>query len=276
MKKYVNIFTLLIPILCTLLQLTAWGLSTGVFEHLLKGNTEYVNELLGHGEFFLGGTYRFFIDGFAVMQLVLPLLAVMGAGAFIRLHGGFSANIKPRVTRYSRYAAGDMLTISLSASAAMYIGFLGYAAVGIAVTGYRPTESYSRSFLSDVFGAGFSWKNPIAYYLLEGVYKYAVFTFVYCVFACAVYIFFGKRHLTVIIPVGYYIIASLLGGALYSPLYGTAAGAMIKALRPSNMLMMGAESGNIPVWYPLVSLLPPIAASAILFARGIRNAEKLG
>ena len=114
------------------------------------------------------------------------------------------------------------------------------------------------------------------YYLLEGVYKYAVFAFVYCVFACTVYLFFGKKHLTIIIPVGYYTIVTLIGGVLYSPLYGTVSGGIVKAFRPSNMLMMGAESGNIPVWYPLVSLLPPTAASAIFFIKGIRNEEKFG
>lgn len=276
MKKYINIYTVMPLLLCPLLQLITWGLSTGVFEHLIKGNIEYVLELLGRNDFFLGGTYKFFIDGFAVMQMVLPLLSVLGSCAFMRIYGGFSACIKPRIMRYSRYAAKDILIISATASAAMYIGFLIYAFIGIAITGYNPSENYSRSFLNDFFGAEFSWKNPITYYLIEGIYKYAVFTFVYCVFACTVYLFFGKKHLTIIIPVGYYIIVTLIGGVLYSPLYGTIFGETIKAFRPSNMLMMGAESGSIPVWYPLISLIPPVIASIIFFVKGIRNEEKYG
>lgn len=276
MKKYINIYTVLPLALCPLLQIISWGLSTGFFEHWFKGNTDYVLELLGRSDFVLGGTYRFFIDGFAVMKLVMPLLAVLGAGTFMRLHGGFSACIKPRITRYSQYAAKNILTISAATSAAMYIGFMIYAFIGIAITGYEPSENYSRSFLNDIFGVNFSWKNPIGYYLIEGIYKYVVFTFVYCTLACTVYLVFGKKHLTIIIPIGYYIIITLIGGVLYSPLYGTVAGEIVKALRPSNMLMMGAESGNIPVWYPLISLTPPIAASVIFFIKGIRNEENIG
>lgn len=276
MKKYINIYTIMPILLCPLLQLITWGLSTGVFEYLIKGNIEYVLELLGRSDFFLGGTYKFFIDGFAVMQMVMPLLSVWGSCAFMQIHGGFSVYIKPRIIRYSQYAARDIVTISTVSSVAMYIGFLMYTLIGIAFTSYKPTENYSRSFLIDIFGAEFSWKNPIAYYLIEGIYKYAIFTFVFCVFACTVYLFFGKKHLTIIIPVGYYIIVTLIGGGLYSPLYGTIVGEIVKALRPSNMLMMGAESGSIPVWYPLISLIPPVIASAIFFVKGIQNEEKFG
>lgn len=273
MRKYINIYTVIPLLFCPLLQLIAWALSTGIFGQFIGGNIENVLDLLGRGDFVLGGTYRFFIDGFAVMQMVLPLLSVTAACAFMRFYGGFSSFVKPRVTRYSPYAIADILKISAAGSAAMYSGFLIYVLIGISITGYNATENYSRSFLNDIFGAEFSWKNPIAYYLIEGINKYVIFTFVYCVFACTVYLFFGKKCFTIIIPVGYYIIVTLITGALYSPLYGTVLGETVKLLRPSNMLMMGAESGSIPVWYPLISLIPPVIASIIFFVKGIRNEE---
>ena len=68
----------------------------------------------------------------------------------------------------------------------------------------------------------------------------------------------------------------LVEATLAEPLYGTFAGEIIKALRPSNMLMMGAESRNIPVWYPLISLIPPIIASTVFFVKGMQNEKKFG
>ena len=79
-----------------------------------------------------------------------------------------------------------------------------------------------------------------------------------------------------VVPLGYYVVLSVVTGTLRDPLYGTVSGEILKALRPSNMLMMGAESGSIPVWYPLLSLIPPVIASAIFFAKGIGNEEKYG
>ncbi len=82
--------------------------------------------------------------------------------------------------------------------------------------------------------------------------------------------------MSVIVPAGYYVALSVLSGTFAEPLYGTFAGEINKALRPSNMLMMGAESGNIPVWYPLVSLIPPIIVSIIFFIKGTQNEKKSG
>lgn len=84
MRKYINIYTVIPLLFCPLLQLIAWALSTGIIGQLIGGNIENVLELLGRGDFVLGGTYRFFIDGFAVMQMVLPLLSVTAACAFMR------------------------------------------------------------------------------------------------------------------------------------------------------------------------------------------------
>lgn len=82
--------------------------------------------------------------------------------------------------------------------------------------------------------------------------------------------------MSIIVPAGYYVALSVLSGTLAEPLYGTFAGEIMKALRPSNMLMMGAESSNIPVWYPLISLIPPIIASMVFFIKGMQNEKKFG
>lgn len=275
MKKHMNRYAVIALITCAILPILSWGLSSGVFRCLIN-NTR--TELGGsQAEFILSRGFSYcMIEGFAIMQLVLPLLAILLSFGFVRLCKGYYSNAKPRVKRFSAFVCKDILRFSLLAAAALYLGFLLFCLFGAVTHPIDIDENYDRSFLNDVFGEGFAWKNPLVYYLLEGIYKYAVFPFVYCFFACTVYLFFRKSYMIIIVPTGYYIAMSVLMGTLRSPLYGTFAGEIFQALRPSNMLMMGAESGNIPVWYPLISLIPPIIASIIFFKKGMQNEKKFG
>lgn len=275
MKKTLNLYFLIGTLICFIMLFVSWGLSSRVFEYLIN-NTR--TELGGSQvEFVISwGFSNCMIDGFAIMQLVLPLLAILFSFGFIRLCNGYYTNAKPRTKRYSAVVLKDIMLISLSAAIALYLGFLLFYAFGALSHPIVIDENYSRSFLNDVFGDGFSWKNPLLYFLIEGLYKYAVFPFVYCFFACSVYLYFRKNYMSIIVPTGYYVALSVLSGTLAEPLYGTFAGVLNKALRPSNMLMMGAESKNLPVWYPLISLIPPIIASTVFFVRGIQNEKKFG
>ena len=274
-KKYINIYTFIGALSCPLMLFLSWGLSSRVFEYLIK-NTR--TELGGsQAEFVISwGFSNCMINGFAIMQPVLPLLAILFSFGFIRLCDGYYSNAKPRATRFSALICKDILLISLSAAAALYLGFLLFYLFGAVSHPIVIDANYSRSFLNDVFGEGFSWKNPLGYFLIEGIYKYGIFPFVYCVFSCAVYFYYRKKYMSIIVPVGYYVALSVIAGTLAEPLYGTFAGEILKAFRPSNMLMMGAESRNIPVWYPLISLIPPIIASIVFFIKGIQNEKKFG
>lgn len=274
-KKYINIYAFIGALSCSLMLFLSWGLSSRVFEYLINGTR---TELGGsQAEFVISwGFSSCMINGFTIMQLVLPLLAILFSFGFIRLCDGFYSNAKPKTKRFSTHICKDILLISLSAAIALYLGFLLFFLFGTATHPIVIDENNSRSFLNDVFGEGFSWKNPLGYFLIEGIYKYGIFPFVYCIFACTVYLFFSKKYMSIIVPTGYYVALSVISGTLAEPFYGTFAGEILKALRPSNMLMMGAESGNIPVWYPLISLIPPIIASAIFFIKGMQNEKKFG
>lgn len=273
MKKYFNIYSFIGAISCPVMLFISWGLSSRIFEYLIK-NTR--TELGGSQvEFVMSwGFSNCMINGSAIMQLFLPLLAIMYSFGFIRLCDGYYSNAKPRVRRISTLICQDILLISLTAAVTIYIGFLLFYLFGMISHPVIIDENYSRSFLNDVFGEGFSWKNPLSYFLIEGVYKYVIFPFAYCIFACTAYLLFRKKYISIVIPAGYYVALSVIPGTLYEPLYGTIAGEILKSLRPSNMLMMGAESRNVPAWYPLISLIPPIIASIVFFMKGMQNEKK--
>lgn len=275
MKKTVNMYFFIGISMCFLMHFISWGLSSGVFEYLIK-NTR--TELGGsQAEFVISrGFSSCMINGFAIMQLVLPLLSIWFSFGFMRLCGGYYANAKPRIEKFSAFILKDILLISLSAAIALYLGFLLFYLFGAVSHPIVADENYSRSFLNDVFCEGFSWQNPLLYFLLEGIFKYSVFPFVYCFFGCSAYLFFRKNYMSIIVPMSYYVALSVLSGTLAEQLYGTPAGALNKLLRPSNMLMMGAESENIPVWYPLISLFPPVICSVIFFIKGVKNEKKYG
>ncbi len=275
MKKCLNLYSYIGVLSCPIMLFISWGLSSRVFEYLIN-NTK--TELGGSQvEFVISwGFSNYMINGFSIMQLVLPLLAILFSFGFIRLCNGYYDNAKPRIKRFSFCVCKDILRFSLSAAIALYFGFLLFYTFGAVTHPIVIDENYSRSFLNDVFGEGFAWKNPLLYYLIEGIYKYAIFPFVYCLFACTVYLYFRKNYMSIIIPTGYYVALSVLSGTFAEPLYGTFAGEINKALRPSNMLMMGAESRDLPVWYPIISLIPPIIASIIFFIKGMQNDKKTG
>ena len=275
MKKYLNIYALIGAVCCPVMLFISWGLSSRMFEFLIK-NTR--TELGGsQAELVVSrGFSSLMMNGSAIMQLALPLLAIVFSFGFARLCGGYYGSAKPRVRRFSSLIRRDVLLISLTAAAGLYTGFLLFCLFGVISHPIVINENYSRSFLNDIFGAGFSWKDPLGYYLIEGVYKYAILPFVYCAFACAAYWLFRKKYVCVVVPAGYYVALSVLSGTLSQPLYGSAAGGLLKSLRPSNMLMMGAETGNVPAWYPLISLIPPVIASAVFFVMGMQNEKKSG
>lgn len=275
MKKYLNLYTALGAACCALFQFISWGMSSRVFEYILNGTKAESGE--SQVDFIISfGFARYMLDGFSIMQIVLPLISVLLSCSFIRLCIGYYENAKSRIKLYCFSLIRDITVISLFASLATLLGFLLFYFFGMLTHPIVISENYSRSFLSDVFGGGFSWQNPLGYYLVEGIFKFGIFPFFYCFFACTSYLFFSKTYMGFIIPIGYYVVFSMIAGTLSSPLYGTVLGEIVKALRPSNMLMMGAESGSIPVWYPLISLIPPVIASIIFFVKGIRNEEKYG
>lgn len=275
MKKFLNLYSYIGVLICPIMLFISWGLSSRVFEYLIN-NTQ--TELGGSQvEFVISwGFSNFMINGFAIMQLVLPLLAVLFSFGFVRLCNGYYDNAKSRIKRLSSFVCKDILRFSMSAAISLYLGFLLFYAFGAVTHPIVIDENYSRSFLNDVFSEGFAWKNPLLYYLLEGIYKYAVFPFVYCLFACTVYLYFRMSYMSIIIPAGYYVALSVLSGTFAESFHGTSAGEINKALRPSNILMMGAESENLPVWYPIISLIPPIIASIIFFIKGMQNEKKFG
>lgn len=275
MRKYLNRYTIIAFVACAIMPILSWGLSSRVFEFLIKNTrTERGGS---QAEFMISHGFSYcMIEGFAIMQLLLPLLSILSSFGFIRLCSGYYNNAKPRTKRYSAFVFKDILLISLSAAIALYFGFLLFYTFGAVTHPIKIDDNYDRSFLNDVFGEGFAWKDPLLYYLIEGIYKYGILPFVYCFFACTVYLYFRKNYMGIIIPTGYYVALSVLSGSFAEPLYGTFAGEINKALRPSNMLMMGAESGNLPVWYPLISLIPPIIASIAFFTKGMKDEKKSG
>lgn len=269
MKKYINRYAIIGIVSCAAILFLSWGLSSRVFEYLINDTK---TELGGsQAEFVIGfGFSNYMITGFSVMQLVLPLLSIWFSFSFKRLLDGYYCNAKPRIKHFNRFVFKDIFIISITAAIALYLGFLLFYIFGAFSHPIVAKENYSRSFLNDVFGVGFAWKEPLTYYLIEGIYKYAIFPFVYCLFSCTIKLYFEKDYMSLLIPMGYYVVMSILAGVLTEPLYGTLAGEFVKALRPSNMLMMGGESVDMLFWYPFISLIPPLAASVFFFMRGIR------
>lgn len=277
MRKYINKYTIIGLLSCFLLLFVSWGLESGAFKAFF--NNMYVVEF---DEYYLKvilnfGFTCYMLDGFGVMQLTLPLLAALASCGIMRLCTGYYENAKPRIQRYSKSIARDIVFISLFSALAMFIGFLLFYLFGVVNCPYVVREDHARSFLNIEFGDGFAWKNPYGYYLIEGVYRFFLFPFFYGIFACCSYIFFRKKFSGVIVPVGYFYLLTILCGTMRNSLHGTFSGELVQAIRPDRMTMMGGEVGRgYPMAYPFISLIPPIIASAVFFMLGVRNEKKNG
>mgnify|MGYP005779534087 CR=1 FL=1 len=267
MKRYINIYSLLSFLCCGALLFLSWGLSSRVFEYLIFNTRTELGGSQAAFEISFGFS-NCMIEGFAIMQLALPLLAVFCAGSFFRLCTGYYNNAKPRIKRYHRFVGKDILKISMTASLALFGGFLTFYLFGLLTHPIVVDPNYSRSFLGDVFGNNFSWQNPALYFLLEGIYKYLLFPFVYCAFACTVYWFFRKYYLSLLLPLGYYVVLTILVTTIRPAFYESGLSSIFDLFSPSRMLMMGTEGENVPFYAPLISLIPPVIASAIFFWRG--------
>lgn len=184
MRKYINKYTLIGLLCCFLLLFVTWGISSDAFKafftnpHYEEYKDPYLKVILNFG------FTNFIIDGFSIMQLTLPLLAVVAVCGIMRLCEGYYENAKPRITRYSSTVARDIALISLFSAIAIFIGFLLFYLFGAVNCPYVVRKDHARSFLNIEFGDGFAWKNPYGYYLIEGVYRYFLFPLFYGIFAC--------------------------------------------------------------------------------------------
>lgn len=275
MKKYLSIYVIIAALLCPLLQFLTWGLSSRIFEYILF-NVE-AERGGSQADFILSWGFGYCMqEGFAMMQVVLPLLPLLISFGFVRLYKGYYTNAKPRTTRYTAFVAKDILAISLIGAIALYLGFVLFYLFGVVTHPIDYDQNWRRAFLNDIFGDGFAWKDPLLYYALEGIYKYIVFPFVYCAFSCSVYVFFKKSYLCVIVPMGFFVVTTVFSSNAASKFYESSPFLyqLLKAVRPDNMLMMGAAGEQIPVWYPLISLILPVMATVFFFVKGILNEKK--
>ena len=277
MRKYINKYAVIGLFCCFLFQFVSWGVSSSFFKYFFNGKIAEGQDIT-QAQFILNwGPDYYITEGFNIMQLALPLLTTIAACEIMRLCSGYYENAKPRIMHYSRYVAHDIVLISLFSALAIFIGFLLFYLFGAINCPVDYDSAYERSFLNYEFGDGFAKKDPLAYYLIEGVYKFFLFPFFYGIFACCSYLFFRKKFSGVIVPVGYFYLLTILCATMRNSLHGTLAGELVQAIRPDRMIMMGGEVGSgYPMAYPFNSLIPPIIASVVFFILGVKNEKKNG
>lgn len=238
----------------------------------------------------VNGFFVYAVWGFSFMQLLLPLLASFIMLPYLREKRmyGFSYI---REKNYSRAVLKPMLRQLLIGCTVLFLGYMVFLCAGLfwridpldtlsnsfiwetgpdgetiftdlwetdpegVLAGKYPEVSCNRQFMPEIFGEFFAVKNMFMYFVVDGIWKFFVFCFVYGLFSVSISFYTKKDFMCLIVPTVYYIVFDIIFTGIGLPLYA-----------PSYPIMSGSQNWvSIPhVIYPL---LPPLLFVVFTFVR---------
>lgn len=153
------------------------------------------------------------VDGYSLLQLIAPVFPVLAVMPFFETKKLFSyAIIKNK--SYKKFIIQNIFSHLLIASMTLYLAYLIFLSIGIALLPIKPDEGVGRELFSEIFGKSFYKNHMIIYFVIEGLLKYVIFTFVYGLFSIALSFITKKNYLCVLIPIAYYNVLAILVAVL--------------------------------------------------------------
>lgn len=153
--------------------------------------------------------FRYPVDGFALIQLILPVFSMMMIIPFLNSKEIFQF-IYTRKTSYKRVMMNNILKTVIIGAVALFLAYLVFLGIGLLLLSFSPDDNVTYGLFSDIFGYNLYQKNMVVYFILEGFLRYFVFTIIYGLFGIAVSFLTAKTYQALIIPVAYYAVLSII------------------------------------------------------------------
>lgn len=142
---------------------------------------------------------------------VFPILVFSTGLFFYKEKTGVFPYLFLRKKSQIREVGKAMLLHSLFSALSFYFAYIIFMTIGYLYIG-PVTGDVPRNLFDGVFGSNFSFQHIYSYYLLEGFYKYFVFSFIYSLFVCCIALFVRRQYLCMVIPICYYFGINIIIG----------------------------------------------------------------
>lgn len=147
--------------------------------------------------------------GFRFLQLIMPVLPVLIIIPFLDEAKTLKI-VYPRVNSYKAFVLSKILKYIFVGSLALFMAFVCYLVVGMAFVPFPDQFTGENELFSEIFGKNFYAANPIGFFIVQGFLRFFLFPFVYGLFGISIAFLTFKKHLCVLVPIGYYTVMSLL------------------------------------------------------------------
>ncbi|MCB2356554.1 hypothetical protein [Clostridium estertheticum] len=212
-NKY-RVWTLLIFVLGFFLS---WFFSSHLYELIFKFNFN-APDVIGHGiedQKFLINILLNFDDyvssTFEYTTFLMPVFVCLLSIIYIKEKKGLLLYKYIRTQKLKKTLLNSIFTHSLYNAFTLYLGFVIFLVIGLIIN--KNPVITDRTFLNSYFGNGFYFNHPVAYFLIEGIIKFFIFTFVYSIFTFSISLVTNKMRYCIIIPIVFYLFTSIIFGA---------------------------------------------------------------
>lgn len=295
LNKYNIISFIFVPVV----SFFAWTIQNhfSFFKTLARGAGPHGEPLMEY----MRDVYGFFgyaVWGFSYMQVILPLLASFIMLPYLREKRMYNYSYT-REKSYPSAVLKPMLRQLFIGCTILFLGYMVFLCIGLnwqmdphdvirnnviweegpdgstaidlweidsegVLAGKYPDIRCNRVFMPEIFGEFFAVKNMFMYFVVDGFWKYFVFSFIYGLFSVGISFYTKKDFLCLIIPSVYYIVLDIVFSGL---------GGNFTLYAPSYTIMSGAsEWVSIPqVIYPL---LPPLLFAVFTLVRELAVKKK--
>lgn len=252
----------------------SWAISEDFFKALFGPGLPWLTKKEYFFIIFSFSNYAIF--SFSIFQLIIPLVAAIPVIPFIRE----KSIMQFSYTRSSSYPASilkPMFRRLLIGCAVLFAGYMLFLCGGLALgldtdpsrmlatNTITEEESYSRTFMPDIFGEDFMGKGLFLFYTVDGFWKYFVFCFVYGLFTICVSFYTRKTALSLIVPLIYYNVLTFAVATIGSEsFFGTSLHWINLA---PGFAVTGSAYGYVTSYEQALPLLPPLLFCAFTLVK---------
>lgn len=181
---------------------------------------------------------------------VFPILVFSTGLFFYREKVGVFPYLFLRKKSQIKEVGKAMFFHSLFSAVSFYLAYIVFMTIGYCYIG-PVTGDVPRNLFDGIFGTGFSFQHIYSYYLLEGFYKYFVFSFIYSLFVCCIALLVRRQYLCMVVPICYYFGVNIVIGN------NAILGSILLPFQPAYTLgFNGMVYDNPNILTPLKPLLP--------------------
>lgn len=149
------------------------------------------------------------VEGFSIMQLLLPVFSGMIVLPFFQIKKIFSFAYT-RTKSYKTMIVKIILKNLLIGCTYLFVAYLVFLCIGASFLPIREDVGAPRELFTEILGKNFFYEHMFLFYVIDGFLKFFVFPLVYGLFAIAVSFLTNKEYVALLLPIAYFLVLDIL------------------------------------------------------------------